>query len=125
MELQGIGSWFISGKFDIAWSLAALDAALELAGGIGSNHQVVNRLALVAATHSHDAVDCLLRIVKSDHDSRNFFAHDDAAQILKLALAAEDDRARKLAEATISILGERGDASFLRLLQKSGGQGQP
>jgi hypothetical protein len=64
-ELTEFGDWFAAGKLGDDWELQQLLTVLCLAGQIESTHQVLQRLASLAATHIRTCMQALQAWVQS------------------------------------------------------------
>jgi hypothetical protein len=117
-ELRGFAWWFASGKFDAAWSLAQLEALLEVGGRVDPDHLVAERLAALRDDDLAAVVRCLELVIESG--SRQWFvlgARAEIETILMTALAANGDAAAR-ARDVVNRLVARGHGNFERLLQR-------
>ncbi len=120
-ELTAFGTWFASAKFDDAWALAQLTEALKLAGRTDMDHEVVERLAVVAPSKPREAIECLRLIVEADTQGWAIHGWMYAARnILATALQSTDDTAREGAADLVHRLGARGYLEFRDLLSRGG-----
>ncbi|MGQ9677552.1 MAG: hypothetical protein ACUVX1_17965, partial [Chloroflexota bacterium] len=114
-ELAAFGSWFVSGKFDDAWAIAHLRAALELAGRTEPDHLVVDRLAQLTGKMPLIAVQCLRMMVEGDKEGWHIHMWKDSARgILRAALSSSDGIARREAEDLVNRLGALGHYATFR-----------
>jgi hypothetical protein len=117
-ELRGFARWFGSGKFDDSWSLAQLEAVLEVGGPLQPDHLVVERLAALRRDRLPDVVRALELLIETN--TRQWFvsgARGEIALILTDALAAggeSENRARDI----VNRLVARGHPDFEGLLAR-------
>jgi hypothetical protein len=117
LELAAFGRWFTSGKFDRDWAARQLQDALEIAGDIDDDHEVVEQLARLSSSDPIRAITCLNLLVKEPKEPWRIFAYQDGARkIVATAIASGSSVARELAEDTIQRLMAQGHMNFRELL---------
>jgi hypothetical protein len=118
LRLAAFGSWFTSRQCDTSWSIAALLAALSLAGRVDNAHFVIELLAEFAPQSPNQVLLCLRGIIRSDREGWDISGALDAVRsILKLALSHSDECVRTEATRVVQDLGARGFFSLRQLLQ--------
>ncbi len=95
-ELSSFGWWFASAKFDSSWGLNQLLLALESAGQIEADHQVINRLKDLSVEFPELTVECLTLISGSKDVPLVFLAWPEQVQdILHSAINSASHPAAK------------------------------
>ena len=117
-ELAAFGWWFISQKFDDAWAMSQLLAALVLALKAEPDYHVVERLVALAETMPLEAVQCLALMVQGDKEGWEIGSwRDDSRKILAIAITSGNSAARQAAIALVNRLAARGMPDYRDLLQ--------
>lgn len=117
-ELAAFGWWFISQKFDDAWAMSQLLAALVLVLKAEPDYHVVERLVALTETMPHEAVKCLTLMVQGDKEGWEIGSwRDDSRKILAIAIASGNSAARQAAIALVNRLAARGMPDYKDLLQ--------
>jgi len=117
-ELAAFGWWFISQKFDDAWTMSQLLAALVLVLKAEPDYHVVERLVALAETMPLEAVQCLTLMVQGDKEGWEIGSwRDDSRKILAIAIASGNSVARQAAIALVNRLAARGMPDYKDLLQ--------
>lgn len=117
-ELAAFGWWFISQKFDDAWAMSQLLAALVLVLKAEPDYHVVERLVALAETMPLEAVQCLTLMVQGDKEGWEIGSwRDDSRKILAIAIASGNSAARQAAIALVNRLAARGMPDYKDLLQ--------
>jgi hypothetical protein len=116
-ELAAFSRWFISSKFDDAWSLGQLIAVLRL-GKIESEHIVVERLADLTTKMLAESIKCLSLIIDKSELAGIYMWGEKAKLILSAALNSSDSKVCEEAINIINNLGIRGYLGFRELLKK-------
>jgi len=117
-ELAAFGWWFVSQKFDDAWAMSQLLAALVLVLKAEPDHLVVERLVALAATMPLEVVQCLTFMVQGDKEGWNIGGwRDNSRKILAIALAGGDSAAKQAAIEHVNRLAARGMPDYKDLLQ--------
>lgn len=113
-ELIEYGWWFIADRLDSDLSLRYLVRAIELAGWIEPDHEVVKRLAANASENPLVVLQCLTLLVQNAREPWSIRSWaSDAYQILELAMHTEE---RPLATELANRLIARGLTEFKELL---------
>ena len=116
-ELSEFGWWFISGKFDDAWSVANLREALSITGLVEPDHEVAERLATIAESAPLAAVECIYLMTKHVREQWRMYAISKSIRtILEIAMKGADEKVRRLAEDTINRLLAQGHFEYRDLL---------
>ena len=117
-ELAAFGWWFISQKFDDAWAMSQLLAALVLVLKAEPDYHVVERLVALAETMPLEAVQCLALMVQGDKEGWEIGSwRDDSRKILAIAITSGNSAARQAAIALVNRLAARGMPDYKDLLQ--------
>jgi hypothetical protein len=112
-EMQSYGYWFTSGAFPVDWSVAHLVRALELAGKVDNEHQVVARLAALDDAYLGSAVSALMWMSAEDDDPWKILGWgSDGHSILERGRRSPDERVAADTVALVSRLLRRGYDSF-------------
>lgn len=115
-EIAAFGWWFVSEKFDVAWSLAQLYAALQLVRKTEPAHMVLEHLSKTANTEPLLSVNCLRLIGEGDREGWGLYASRNHVRIT-LQQGLQDARSKQEAEKVIHYLGSRGFLDFKDLLK--------
>jgi len=116
-ELAAFGWWFAAECFDDGWSIAQLNAALELAREIDADHLVAERLVGISTRFPTEAMTCMRIMVEGDKEGWGIIGwRDDARAAIANALASDDAKAHAAAEGLVNYLGTRGHLDFRDLL---------
>jgi hypothetical protein len=116
-EMTAFGWWFVSGKFDVDWSLEQLLHSLRLSRRVEPTHMVLEYLAVTAKLDPRKSIECLRAIADKDWGSRELRAsRDHVRSILQTALEAQD--CRREAEKLIHYLGSLGFVEYGDLLKR-------
>ncbi|MCK4341379.1 MAG: hypothetical protein KAY37_06620 [Phycisphaerae bacterium] len=116
-ELVAFGSWFSSGKCDLAWALAQLRDALMACGWSEPDHMVVKQLAEVASVDPSVSIECVAYLV--DGDTQGWAIHrwrESLRAIFGVALGSNNASLIAETRKLINRLGERGFFEFGNLL---------
>lgn len=116
-ELVAFGSWFSSGKFDPAWTLAQLRDALKACGWSEPDHMVVKQLAEVASADPSVSIECVKYLVGGD--TQGWAIHgwrESLRAIFGVALGSNNASVTAETRNLINRLGERGFFEFGDLL---------
>jgi len=120
--LASFGSWFASGHFDPAWSIAELEKALKLAGQIGDAHAVIRSLGNYVGDFAAPTLRCLRAIIESDSQGWEISATVEVVRaILNATVVSSDVGVANEANEIVHLLGRRGFGSFRTLLSKRSG----
>ena len=118
-ELEEYGWWFVSGKFDDAWSIAKLLEILQLVGWVVPDHLVVERLAQISQAEPLQCIECLTMLVNGDNRGWGVIGwRDEAMTIIRAARKSGDLESRKKAEELVNLLESRGNFEFGQLLNE-------
>jgi hypothetical protein len=119
-ELAAFGWWFASAKFDDAWALNQLTEVLKLVSKVDADHQIVERLSLLAANMPRQVVECLRLMIEGDKEGWGILGwREHARTILRAAIQDTDAEVRQAAVDLIHRLGARGYFEFRDLLPKT------
>lgn len=120
-ELSGFGWWFVSAKFDDAWSLDHLIATLKISPRMEMvEHLLYERLTALAAAIPRKTVECLRLVAEGDVEGWRIYTwREHARAILAAAIQSTDTRAQEAAVELIHRLGARGYFEFRDLLPKT------
>jgi hypothetical protein len=103
-ELTEFGDWFAAGKLGDDWELQQLLTVLRLAGQIESTHQVLKRLASLAATHTRTCMEALQAWVQSRPAPFNLQQQQESIRvILRTGLGANDEALTEIARTIVSL----------------------
>jgi hypothetical protein len=117
VELVPYGWWFISGRFDDAWAIDQLTAALELAGETTPDHRVVERLSGLASALPRQVLECLRLLVEGDKRGWGIQVWEPHVRtVLTAAIQSADAGSRQAAIDFIPVLAARGHLAFRDLL---------
>lgn len=117
VELVDFGWWFVSRKFDAAWSIDQLHKGLSLAGWAEPDHEVVEQLDALATQFPLKAIQCLTLMVDGDKNGWGISSwNEHARRILVAARDSTEDRAKEAAKTLINRLAARGIMEFIDLL---------
>lgn len=120
-ELAAFGWWFVSRKFDDAWTMSQLLGVLSLVQKAEPDHLVVERLVALAATMPLEAVQCLTMMVQGDNEGWNVGGwRDDSRKILATAIGSGNSSAAQAAIDLVNRLAARGMPDYKDLLHRSG-----
>lgn len=116
-ESRSFGSWFISKKFENKWAIEQLREVLLIAGRVGSDHLVVERLAGLVKEMPSRSIECLSMIVEGDTDGWGILVwREHARTVLSAAINSQDVEAQNSAVNLIHRLGARGYFEFRDIL---------
>lgn len=117
-ELAAFGWWFASGRFDPAWSLPILRAAIPVTDLDRSGHWVMEQLVEVFDRDPAGTLECLYLMATHPEDRFQFYASSDRPpwKILAKGLAHEDRAIRDRAESITHLLGSQRYAGYRELL---------
>jgi hypothetical protein len=118
-ELAAFGWWFISGKFDLDWSLDQLLVVLRAVRRVDPDHLTLDGLGKAAETRPLKAVQCFAEMVNPPHRPWLLFSREEADRILRAALDSGEVEAKATAEATINRLAALGYIEYRDLLRDS------
>jgi hypothetical protein len=119
-ELKEFGWWFISEKFDDAWSISQLQRVLDLTGQAVPTHLVVERLANLSASMPRESLRAVKDIIEGLADQWEIVGWiEPAKEIVLSALNSGDAVAVSEAVDLANILGSRGHFVFLEILKLS------
>lgn len=119
-ECAAFGSWFVSGKFDEAWSLAQLEQVFGHPEKVEPPHFLVAWLADVVRRLPLEAVRMLRRAAEAvDWDYQVSTWAKDAKVVIEVAMGAECEEARQAAADLVNLLGSRGHHQFRELLARA------
>jgi len=114
-EVAAFGWWFVSGKFDVDWSITMLSEALKLVPKTEPADMVIEQLSEIAETYSLESIECLRRIAEGDKEGWLLYTNEEAIRkVLQSGLA--NPNTRKRTEEFINYLGRRGFLSYRDLL---------
>jgi hypothetical protein len=117
-ELAGFGWWFVSEKFDDAWSLAQLHAVLDLVKHVKPDNMVVERLAQIVAHYPLQTVQCLAALIKGDWARWSMIIWEEQLRaILVTAIESTSEEVREVATTLVHTLGAHGYFNFRDLLR--------
>ena len=117
-ELKAFGWWFTSGKLDSEWSVRALREVLEQRVLPDPDHEVVARLASLAAADPQPALQCLERMISLSAGGWSIHGWlDHAKTILEIGLRASDPSTQAAAKRVVHALGAMQFQSFRELLK--------
>jgi hypothetical protein len=117
-ELSAFGSWFISDKFDITWSLQQLYHALQMVGETDPDHSVVEKLAKIAPQFPRESIQCLELLIKGDKNGWKVDLWRESARVvISAALQSSDAHTKTLAGNLVNFLMSRGRYDFRDILQ--------
>jgi len=115
-EVAVFGWWFVSGKFDIDWSVTMLLKALKLVPKTEPADMVIERLSEIAETYPLKSGECLRRIAEEDKEGWLLYTNEETIRkVLQFGLA--NPNARRRAEELINYLGSRGFHNYRDLLR--------
>jgi hypothetical protein len=115
-EMVAFGSWFVVKAFDLSWRLRGLRDALDLAGRVESEHQVIEELARNPSEFSFDRVACLQRMIdRSKHLWLVQASTQEIRNILSAGLLSSDSEAVKASERLVNSLAAAGHLEFRHL----------
>lgn len=118
-ELAAFGWWFVSQKFDDAWAMPQLLAALSLVQKTEPDYHVVERLVALAETMPLEAVQCLALMVQGDKEGWEIGSwRDDSRKILAIAIASGNSAATQATIALVNRLAARGMPDYKDLIGK-------
>ena len=118
-ERQAFIYWFVSNKFDDAWSLNQLNVILELSDKVEHEERIMEWLAEIAPhfpDESLDAFRILAERLAWGYQISQWSEH--VMSILDTSLQASQPKTRQAATDLIHHLGSRGHYEFRILLQK-------
>jgi len=116
-QFSPFGWWFVSGKFDDQWCLRQLAGIVEVAPLVDPAHDVLEKLAEIAASYPMRAVFITDKMVRADEFGWSFMSQkDEVKSLLRTALGSGQDEARRTALSLIDHLGRRGYLEFGELL---------
>jgi hypothetical protein len=121
-ELLAFFAWFASGAFEASWSLATLQAMLQITEG-RSDHgkQVLERLSVLAPDYPWETVTAAAAMVKKDAQSISIsWWSDELRAVLAASMASPDEQTRSMASDLIHWMGSRGFHQFRDLLGQRG-----
>ncbi len=119
-EAAAFGWWFASAKFDDAWSMEQLKAALTRTSDLDAYDLVLERLAALSDRMPADAVDCLKLLLDRDAGGwRAVTYRSTHERILRTALRSGDLSARRTAESVVNRLGAKGQWDLGMLLREA------
>jgi hypothetical protein len=110
------GTWFVSGRFDSAWSLQQLEAALQGGSGILDLESVLERMGVLTTEHPMQVAKLLELIVRDERDIwQPLLWQAQVEALLRALLACEGADVRAYAGSIANQL-VRGGALFARNL---------
>jgi hypothetical protein len=116
-EMKAFGWWFVSKKFDDAWSVQQLLAALQIAKRVDADMLVVERLAELCPAMPSQVMDCLALVVEGDEEGWGILGWGgDVRKALTAALESTDDETKKKARTLVHKLGGLGHFEYRNLL---------
>ncbi len=117
VALAAFGAWFTAGRFGRAWSMIALQRALNLAQGVDDSFHVIRSLVDYVGELPAPTLQCLRRIIETDLEGWTVSASTgEVGAILSKAMAASDKGIVRDAVEIVHLLGSRGLHSFRGLL---------
>lgn len=121
-ELVPFGWWFSSGHFDPEWSLAQLAEVLRLAGRCEPDHMVAEQLVVYVEKYPIEAGEALKAMIEGLKEIYSLVGwRDEAKQIVRVLLRAQDKRAQALGKDIIDALIQRRFVEFRSLLTEEAG----
>ena len=120
-EMAAFGYWFISGRLDNTWAISQLKQALEIAGKVDPDDEVLERLTTVANEAPGEVVECLRLMVEGSKEEWAIHGwDDDARKILAAGLESGSEIVHQAAEDLVNRLGARGFLQYRHLLSSTG-----
>jgi hypothetical protein len=117
-EIAQFGWWFSNNAFEPEWALTALGDALEVAGRVEPDFQVIKRLSEVAAVQPRLAIDRLGELALNATDPEALlWWNGDLRPALTAVLQSPDPDAQAAARQLIHRLAAHGHLEFSDLLQ--------
>jgi hypothetical protein len=116
-ELGAFTWWFLSGKFDQAWSLDQLRQVLRLIGSVEPGFMVAQRLKEAAPSYPGLTVECLSLMIEGDREGWHFYQwREEARETLQAAKQTGDAAVLEAVDDVVNRLGARGFFDFRDLL---------
>jgi len=116
-EIEAFGWWFASERFHSEWADAQAKWVLSTGTVLEPDHLVVKRLETRVNEDPLAAVQILEGIWENIRDHWTFYGwRDECRNILRTALASNNDEAQRVARALINKLAARGHLEFRSLL---------
>src|SRR5262249_39406079 len=121
-ELSAFGWWFVSAKFDEAWSLDQLITVLKISPRMEMVEYplLYERLTALVPAMPRKTVECLRLIAEGDVEGWHIYTwREHPRAILEAARQSADTKAQDEAVELIHRLGARGYFEFRDLLPKA------
>lgn len=115
-EIAAFGSWFVSEKFEVGWSLNQLYAALEFAGKTELMNMVLEHLSMTAGVEPLLSVKCLRLIAEGDREGWELYSSSNHVRSI-LQQGLQNTLSKEQAERVVHYLGSRGFLDFRDLLK--------
>lgn len=117
-ELRSFGTWFVSGKLDPGWSLAALERSVDRVGAPSFGHPVAKGLVRVSASEPLVAVRILSRMLDKPADEWGYVGWlEEARAIVQAALASGIPEAIEEASSVVDFYVRHGELGFRELIR--------
>lgn len=117
-ELVTFGWWFISKRFDDTWAISHLEEVLKLAGKVEPDHEVVERLTVLANNMPFETVRCLRLMIEGDKEGWHIYHWQKQARLLlSTSIDSTNPEVRQTAIDVINRLGARGFLEFMDLIK--------
>ncbi len=118
-ELAAFKWWFISGKFDINWSLLKLKDVLALIGAsnISIDRHVIDQLEYTVNDYPYLSIECLNYVVRSNAGNWLLSSYEKKIRsVIEIAIRSADNEARDIARKLGNYLVSLGYLNFRDLL---------
>ena len=117
-EMASFGWTFASGRLGDAWALQQLLEVLDIAGEVVLDHEVAERLGVIAPKFPSEALQCLSLMIDGSKEDWQIHKWGSAVEtVLQVALESGDGTTRLAGAALINRLGARGFLQFRHLLK--------
>jgi hypothetical protein len=118
IELTAFGAWFLSAKFDDAWSIDQLHQLMDVTEGDAIHaYPLIKRLTVLAPQMPDEAVQILERLLFGPKRNWQYVAGiSEVGEILKMALGGSNAQAAQVAVRIVDKLAERGDMTYRPLV---------
>lgn len=117
-EMSAFGWWFTSKKFEDEWVLERLEESLHLYSTIDADHEVVSRLAELAANFPMEALRCVRLLIEGDVEGWQIdYWGSELRKLFGVTLALDESSSE--ARQLINDLGARGFLVYLQLIAEA------